>query len=165
MTLQKNSVRHTTRLLGKCLRGNMNLISGKVFTVLVYLQPETLLKSKTALILGQRKIQAGVLQTLHYPLALVYEDHLYSEAILSYGNSPYNVRIGSVHIVHIPFFYWYLLTFLAQILKKASSTSPACFRSVEGSVRVLFVIQLFSEGRPLDTWKSSLTMRHHTALG
>lgn len=55
MTVQKNSVSHTTCLLGKCLRGSMNLFSGKMFTVLLHLQPETLLKSKAALILGKRK--------------------------------------------------------------------------------------------------------------
>lgn len=53
MTVQKNSVSHTTCLLGKCLRGSMNLFSGKMFTVLLHLQPETLLKSKAALILGK----------------------------------------------------------------------------------------------------------------
>lgn len=54
MTLLRNSVRHITCLLGKCLRGSTNLFSGKMFTVSAHLQLATLLKCKAALILEKR---------------------------------------------------------------------------------------------------------------
>lgn len=115
MTVQKNSVSHTTCLLGKCLRGSMNLFSGKMFTVLLHLQPETLLKSKAALILGKRKT-TSILR----PFCPMEMAHTRLE-----GFSLYSFFFTGI---------CRLLYFLAQILKKASSTSPACFCSVAGSV-------------------------------
>lgn len=127
MRLQQDSLSHTTCLLGKYLPGSMKLFSGKMFRVLVHLQPETFWNSKAALNLG--KIQAG-----HCKLCIILWP--WTRKITSILRSFCPMEMVGIVLGFI--FYCHLLTsFLSQILKKASSISPACFCSLEGSVRVL----------------------------